>query len=172
MKRVIYHISGFDCPNCAAKVERYLNKKEDIVEASLDFANDRLYIKYKEEPYTLEQLKSVIKEVESDPLRIELANKTKAEHKIIDKKFIFNLSRIIVAIVLAVVAFIVESVTGHHGEFNLASCILYVLSAAIMLYDVVWKVIQNVIHLRNPLDMNLLLTIAFKIIFCLILALS
>ena len=46
MKRVIYHISGFDCPNCAAKVERYLNKKEDIVEASLDFANDRLYIKY------------------------------------------------------------------------------------------------------------------------------
>ena len=76
MKRVIYHISGFDCPNCAAKVERYLNKKEDIVEASLDFANDRLYIKYKEEPYTLEQLKSVIKEVESDPLRIELANKT------------------------------------------------------------------------------------------------
>lgn len=167
MKRVIYHISGFDCPNCAAKVERYLNKKEDIVEASLDFANDRLYIKYKEEPYTLEQLKSVIKEVESDPLRIELANKTKAEHKIIDKKFIFNLSRIIVAIVLAVVAFIVESVTGHHGEFNLASCILYVLSATIMLYDIVWKVIQNIIHLRNPLDMNLLLTISCVGVFTL-----
>ena len=157
-------------PSCAETwfiKQKQIKKANKNLKLGLNKTQLEQYIKYKEEPYTLEQLKSVIKEVESDPLRIELANKTKAEHKIIDKKFIFNLSRIIVAIVLAVVAFIVESVTGHHGEFNLASCILYVLSAAIMLYDVVWKVIQNIIHLRNPLDMNLLLTISCLGVFVL-----
>ena len=70
-KKVIYHISGFDCPNCAAKVERFLNKEEYIQNATIDFTNERMYITYRDEPLDVESLKEVIKTVESDPLRIE-----------------------------------------------------------------------------------------------------
>lgn len=181
MKKIVYHISGFDCPNCAAKVERYLNKDENINEATLDFANDRLYINYREEPYTLDELKSKIKEVESDPLRIELINKgTRAKTKIFTKKFIFDLSRIILAIIFFTVAIILEHTVGAEhmtqGSMSMASMwntynwianILYILAGTIMLYDIVWKLIQNIIHKRNPIDMNLLLTISCVGVFVL-----
>ena len=58
-KKVIYHISGFDCPNCSAKVERFLNKEEYIQNATIDFTNERMYITYREEPLELEKLKEV-----------------------------------------------------------------------------------------------------------------
>ena len=70
MVKKTYHISGFDCGNCAAKAERYLNTKEYIEEAVLDFASNKLYISYKEEAITLDELKKAIKEVEDDPLEI------------------------------------------------------------------------------------------------------
>ena len=56
-KKVIYHISGFDCPNCAAKVERFLNKEEYIQNATIDFTNERMYITYKDEPLNVDELK-------------------------------------------------------------------------------------------------------------------
>ncbi len=176
MKKIVYHISGFDCPNCAAKVERYLNKDERINEATLDFANDRLYINYREEPFTLDELKAKIKEVESDPLRIELISKgARSKTRIFTKKFIFDLSRIVLAIIMFVVAIILENVVvgGHEhamhewGAVNWVANILYMLSALIMLYDIVWKLIQNIIHKRNPIDMNLLLTISCVGVFVL-----
>lgn len=158
MKKTIYHISGFDCPNCAAKVERFLNKDENILEATLDFANDRLYINYKDNPYSVEQLIEKIKEVESDPLRIEALNKgSKTNVTVFNKKFIFNLSKIIISIIMFVVAFILDKIIG---EFNIASTVLYILSTALMLYSIVFKVLKNIKNLRNPIDMNLLLTIS------------
>ncbi len=69
-KKVIYHISGFDCPNCAMKTERFLNKQENIQSASIDFANERLYLVYRNEPLETEELIKLIKEIEDDPLKI------------------------------------------------------------------------------------------------------
>ena len=104
-KKVIYHISGFDCPNCAAKVERFLNKEEYIQSATIDFTNERMYINYREEPLSTEQLIEVIKTVESDPLRIEkIQQGRKAKHSLFDKKMIFNLSRIVIATILLFVS--------------------------------------------------------------------
>ena len=45
--------------------------------------------------------------------------------------------------------------------------ILYGISALICLYDIIWKLVQNVIHLRNPIDMNLLLTLSSLGVFTL-----
>lgn len=170
MKKIVYHISGFDCPNCAARVERYLNKDENILEATIDFANDRLYINYRDNPYTLEQLKEVIKQVESDPLRIEELNKgNRKQVKIITKKFIFDLVRILVATVLTIVGFILDETLGsmEWNIYNWIANVLYLISGALMLYDIIWKLIQNIIHLRNPIDMNLLLTISSVGVFVL-----
>ena len=155
-KKVIYHISGFDCPNCAAKVERFLNKEEYIQNAVIDFTNERMYITYRDEPLDVENLKELIKTVESDPLRIERIHQgRKTQQNLFDKKTIFNLSRIILSTILMLITcFVVED-----KNFLLA-VILYGFSALLCLYDIIWKLIQNIIHLRNPIDMNLLLTLS------------
>ena len=162
-KKVIYHISGFDCPNCAAKVERFLNKEEYIQNATIDFTNERMYITYRDEPLQTEELINVIKTVESDPLRIErLQQGRKTQQKIFDKKTIYNLSRIVFTLVLMLITriFVPE-------EKFVLQIILYGISALFCLYDIVWKLIQNIIHLRNPVDMNLLLTISCVGVFTL-----
>ena len=162
-KKVIYHISGFDCANCAAKVERFLNKEEYIQSATIDFTNERMYITYREEPISTEQLIETIKTVESDPLRIEKIQKgRKVTQSIIDKKFIISISRIIVSTILMLLAcFVIED------KNYLAALIIHAVAAAICLYDIVWKLIQNIIHLRNPIDMNLLLTLSSVGVFTL-----
>ena len=163
-KKVIYHISGFDCPNCAAKVERFLNKEEYIQSATIDFTNERMYITYREEPLQTEELIEVIKSVESDPLRIERIHQQgrKVQQSLFDRKTIFNLSRILVSTILMLITCFVV------GEENFVlSTILYGISALICLYDIVWKLISNIIHLRNPIDMNLLLTLSCSGVFVL-----
>ena len=155
-KKVVYHISGFDCPNCAAKVERFLNKEEYIQDAAIDFTNERMYITYRDEAKDVEELKEIIKTVESDPLRIEKIQQGKrGQQKLFDKKTIYNLSRIVFsAILMLITCFVIED-----KNFLLA-VILYGISALFCLYDIIWKLIQNIIHLRNPVDMNLLLTLS------------
>ena len=162
-KKVIYHISGFDCANCAAKVERFLNKEEYIQSATIDFTNERMYITYRDEPISTEQLIETIKTVESDPLRIEKIQKgRKVTQSIVDKKFIISVSRIIVSTILMLVAcFVIED------KNYLAALIIHGVAAVICLYDIVWKLIQNIIHLRNPIDMNLLLTLSSVGVFTL-----
>jgi len=162
-KKVIYHISGFDCANCAAKVERFLNKEEYIQSASIDFTNERMYITYREEPLQTEELIETIKKVESDPLRIEKIQSGKRNtQSIFDKKFIYNLSRIVFSTILMFIACLVV----EEKNFVVA-IILYGISALFCLYDIVWKLVQNIIHLRNPIDMNLLLTLSSLGVFTL-----
>ena len=69
MKKV-YNISGFDCANCAAKVERHLAKHPRIANVRLDFAGNKLYMNYKGEEMTIEEILAVIAEVESDEIEI------------------------------------------------------------------------------------------------------
>ena len=162
-KKVIYHISGFDCANCAAKVERFLNKEEYIQSASIDFTNERMYITYRDDPISTDKLIETIKTVESDPLRIEQIQKGRRnQQNIFDKRFIYNLSRILFsAILMLITCFVIKD-----KNFEL-SIIFYGISAIFCLYDIVWKLIKNIINLRNPIDMNLLLTLSSVGVFIL-----
>lgn len=162
-KKIIYHISGFDCPNCAAKVERFLNKQPDIQSATIDFTNERLYITYKNEPFDVETLKDKIKEVESDPLRIEkMASKINSKKPIFDRKCALNVTRIVLSTILMLVAHFAIEPANY-----LAAVIVYGFAILICIYDIVLKLILNVKHLKNPIDMNLLLTISTIGIFTL-----
>jgi len=162
-KKVVYHISGFDCPNCAAKVERYLNKNENINDATIDFQNERLFITYKDEPFDIEKLISTIKEVEDDPLRIEQVSSAKNQkHTVFNRDFYFTLGRIVLSIIFLLIG---RLVFGE--EFSIGGLVFYLLSTAVVLYDIFWKLISNIIHLRNPIDMNLLLTMSSLGVFVL-----
>lgn len=160
-KKVIYHISGFDCANCAAKVERFLNKQEIIQSASLDFSNERLYLTYRDEPLQTEELIELIKQVEDDPLRIErVTTGRNNQHTILDKKFFVMAGRILVSFIFMILGMVFE-------DNYILSLVLNGIGVVICLYDIVYKVIMNFVKLRNPLDMNLLLTISTVGVFTL-----
>lgn len=169
-KKVVYHISGFDCANCAAKVERFLNKQEIIHSASIDFNNERLYVNYKDEPLQTEDLINLIKEVEDDPLRIEkMQSGRNVKNSFLNKHFYIMLGRIFFsAILMLVVKFtITEKMMEENQNMYVLAAILYGIAALVCLYDIVWKVIRNIVKLRNPIDMNLLLTLSTAGVFTL-----
>ena len=55
---------------CAKKSETHLGKHEQIDYCHIDFSTNKLFITYKNEPLSVDEIKSIIAEVESDPLDI------------------------------------------------------------------------------------------------------
>ena len=156
MKKVTYRINGFDCPNCASKSEKHLNKQEEIEYCSIDFQNERLFITYKEEELSIEEIKNRIAQVEDDEVEItELTNK-KENKSIYDKEFFFNLGRILISIIIA----ICTKIFVNYADNFVLAIILYSLATLICLYDILWKIIRNIIKKNNPIDINLLMSIS------------
>jgi len=48
-RETILSIVGLDCPNCAAKVERKIGEMPEIMEATIDFLGEKLFITTEEE---------------------------------------------------------------------------------------------------------------------------
>ena len=63
-----FKIKGLDCANCAAELERAINKIEGINNASISFMTEKLEIEYDEsrKNEVLEKVKKVIKKEEPD----------------------------------------------------------------------------------------------------------
>ena len=155
----IYHISGFDCANCAAKTERYLNSKDFIESAKIDFANNKMYITFMDKELSINEIINLIKEVESDPLDIyeeSTSKKEKKEQKIFTKHMLFILIRVIIGTLITLgCVFLLGK-----AEFNWLRFGLYIAAFIFVAYDVMWKVVMNIAHRVNPLDHNLLISIA------------
>lgn len=67
MKKQI-RISNLDCANCAAKIEREINKIEGVNEAALSFIAGRLVLDVEEEKYenVKNEIVKIAKKVEPD----------------------------------------------------------------------------------------------------------
>ena len=156
MIKKVYSITGFDCGHCASRTEKFLNSLDFIVSARLDFAQNKLYISYKNKEKSINELKKLIKKVETNTLEIkELDIGVKNSTPIFTTKMLINSIRIVVSIVLIVIA---EIAFGHNNFWMLFT--FYAIASLIAIYDIVWKVINRVIHLKNPFDESLLLSIA------------
>ena len=158
--RKVYHISGFDCANCAAKAERHLNSKDEIESAKIDFVTNKMYISYSNKVCSINEISMFIAEVESDPLEIHeeesLSKAKKKEQKIFTKNMWFILIRVIFAtIVTAICVFLLGK-----EEYNWLRFGLYLATFFVAAYDIMWKIILHIKHKTNPLDHNLLITIA------------
>ena len=168
MSKVTYHIRGFDCANCASKSERHLNKHPSIKSASIDFNNERLFITYENDELSIKEIIDIIHEVEEDEIEISLLSEKKHEkEKIIEKEQVLLLIRIALIVVLMVIAKILESTVLFDRHW--AVIVLYVTALIIGIYDVVFEVIEHIVHKVNPVDEHLLMTIsclgAFSIAF-------
>ena len=154
-----YHISGFDCANCASKAERHLNNNDNIESARLDFAGNRLYVTYKDKPFSVNELSKVIKEVESDPLDIyELDKQKKQKNKV--KIFTKNMWIILIRVILATIITLVCVFLLGKEQYNWLRYGLYVATFIMVGYDIVWKLILHIIHRTSIFDHNLLITTA------------
>ena len=151
-----YHISGFDCANCAKKAEAHLAKANGISACSLDFAQDSLYITYEDKEKSIEELRAIIKEVESDDIELSSVEDKKKKTTYFDKSF-----WILVARIVFVIAVMIVSMTALADEkYFWVNFGLYLASVVIITYDIFWKFILHVIHLENPIDEYLLISLA------------
>ena len=153
-----YHISGFDCPNCAHKSELHLAKQEGVESAHIDFSTNKLFVTYKNKPFTVEQIKKIIAQVESDPLDIhEIESKKEHKEKLFTKGMWFLLARVIFGIVAIVLCLTVFPQLDNTGWIRFA---IYSAATLLLTYDVFWRVVVHIKNLRNIIDHNLLISIA------------
>ena len=155
----IYHISGFDCPNCAHKSELHLAKQEGIKDAHIDFSTNKMFITYSDKPFTVEQIAKIIAQVESDPLDIKELQSKKEEHKekLFTKSMWFLLARVIVGVIVILLNLLVFEKFDPSGWIRFA---IYSATSVLLAYDVFWRVILHIKNGRNIIDHNLLITIA------------
>ena len=153
-----YHISGFDCPNCAHKSELHLAKQEGIKSCHIDFSTNKLFITYTKKPFTVEQIAKIIAQVESDPLDIkELQGKEEHKEKLFTKGMWFLLARVLIGAVVLLVNLLVLERFDNSGWIRFA---VYTATTVLLTYDVTWRVILHLKNRRNIIDHNLLITIA------------
>ena len=154
-----YHISGFDCANCALKAEKHLNSKDNISECKIDFSTNKMYISYSGNACSIEEVSAIIAEVESDPLELyEETTEVKKQEapKIFTKNMWLILIRVIVAtIITAVCVFALGKM-----EYNWVRFGLYLAAFLISGYDIVYKVFLHIKHRTNLFDHNLLISLA------------
>ena len=153
-----YHISGFDCANCALKAEKHLNSKENIESAKIDFTNNKMFVTFSEKACSVEEIGKIIAEVESDPLTLyeEKENKKPQTIKIFNKNMWFILIRAIVATIVTVVCVFVLGKL----EYNWLRFGLYAFAFIVVGYDIVLKVILHIKNRTNLFDHNLLISLA------------
>ncbi len=156
MEKTIYHISGFDCASCAAKAEQHIAKQDDVEYAHLDFAGNRLYITFKKEPWSIEKLAAVIKEVESDPLEISKEIEKPQKIKLFNRRMWWQLIRVIIAIAVTLVCVFALG----REELSWLRFGLYTATILLIGYDIFYKVILHIKNKANVLDHNLLILIA------------
>ena len=149
-----YHITGFDCAHCALKSEKHLNKHPAINSAVIDFAKDKMFIEFKDQELTIDDILKSIAEVESDPIEISEASKPKKKYKIFTKDFWYTLARVIIGVTIILVC----SIALTHEQFYIQLG-LYAFGIVLLTYDVTWKVILHIIHKENPIDESLLITL-------------
>ena len=68
-----FKIKGLDCANCAAELERAINKLDEINNASISFMTEKLEIEYDaEKEEIIKKVKKLIKKEEPDVIIEEI----------------------------------------------------------------------------------------------------
>lgn len=72
--KIKFKIKGLDCANCAAELERQINKIEGVDNASISFMSERFFVECEDsrKQDVLEKVKKVIKKEEPDVIIEEI----------------------------------------------------------------------------------------------------
>lgn len=66
MKKKFY-LTGLECANCAAKMEKAINQLEGVKEASVNFITQKLVVEGEDEkmPFIIQEAEKIVKKIES-----------------------------------------------------------------------------------------------------------
>ena len=155
MSKKVYNITGFDCAHCAMKTEKHLNKHPAIESCIIDFAGNKLHIEYSKNELSIDEIKKIIAEVETDPIEITEINTQAKKYKIFDKYFWFDLIRTIIATSIILVC----SLVLKAPELYYYLLGIYTFGFVLLSYDIFYKVFKHIFHKESPLDEYLLIAI-------------
>ena len=54
-----YYFEGIDCPNCASKIERALNKEDRIISVNINFINQKIVVEHAQKDDVFELVLSI-----------------------------------------------------------------------------------------------------------------
>ena len=60
MKKQTFDITGMSCANCSRKVEKAVSNLQNVTDASVNLASEKLSVTYNDQPTTLEEIKSTV----------------------------------------------------------------------------------------------------------------
>ena len=157
MTKKIYTITGFDCANCASKTEKHLSNKDEIESCRIDFAQNKLYINYKDEPLSISKILEYIKEVETD--HIEVSENTTSSFKKIPL-FTTKMKISLIRVIISTLIILFSEIFLTNPDLFWYKFGLYVFGLLVVSYDIVYKVINRIINLENFVDEYLLITLS------------
>ncbi len=144
-----YNITGLDCGHCALTLEKYLQKVDGVISASINFSTSKLYLEIEDDKLlsTLKNINKTIKQVNPD-VRISQEH----EHTHDEPVKLLDVILYSVGLVLGLIILFVKPMpTWLYFTMLITSLLL-------MGYKTYFKAIHQSIHLK--LDENTLVTIS------------
>ena len=68
-----FRLEGLECANCAAKIEKAINKLDGVKEATVNFVTTKLVIEAEDEKMTeiIKSAEKIVKDIEPDTVMIK-----------------------------------------------------------------------------------------------------
>lgn len=157
MKKVLLKIDGMTCSACSSGLEKYLNKQDGIVQASVNLIMNNANIEYDDTKLTLEQVEKFVEKAGFESLGID--NFERQEKKKSNQKYALIALTVISIIILyismaqmvGIPALPYLSMMEH--PLNYAIC-LFVLTTICIIFgwDIIKNGYKNLIHKTPNMD--------------------
>lgn len=157
MKKVLLKIDGMTCSACSSGLEKYLNKQDGIVQASVNLIMNNANIEYDDTKLTLEQVERFVEKAGFESLGID--NFEKQEKKKSNQKY----ALIALTIISIIILYISMAQMVGLSALPYLSMMEYPLSYAICLFvltticiifgwDIIKNGYKNLIHKTPNMD--------------------
>lgn len=157
MKKVLLKIDGMTCSACSSGLEKYLNKQDGIVQASVNLIMNNANIEYDDTKLTLEQVEKFVEKAGFESLGID--NFEKQEKKKSNQKYALIALTVISIIILYISmaqmvglpALPYLSMMEH--PLNYAICLFVLTTICITFgWDIIKNGYKNLIHKTPNMD--------------------
>ena len=157
MKKVLLKIDGMTCSACSSGLEKYLNKQDGIVQASVNLIMNNANIEYDDTKLTLEQVEKFVEKAGFESLGID--NFEKQEKKKSNQKYALIALTVISIIILyiSMAQMVGLPALPYLGmmeyPLNYAIC-LFVLTTICIIFgwDIIKNGYKNLIHKTPNMD--------------------
>lgn len=144
-----YCFENIDCPNCALKVERALNKIEGVIDAKVNFINKKIIITHRLNVSVYESVCAETKRIESSAI----VYKEKEEHFQKNKT---SLILFILGIVLFITTVLYHLISKNNQWYVM---MIFGMTYLLLGYEIIFNSFKNIIH-GQIFDENFLMLIA------------